>query len=71
MSIHSATAELEKIIEPLIAKFEIEPVGGLTQESMNFMVANDVANGVMQVAYQAAQEMREEIKSKLISAMED
>ena len=71
MSIHSATAELEKIIEPLIAKFEIEPVGGLTQESMNFLVANAVANGVMQVAYQAAQEMREEIKSKLISAMED
>ncbi len=71
MSIHSATAQLEKIIEPLIAKFEIEPVGGLTQENMNFMVANAVANGVMQVAYQAAQEMSEEIKSKLISAMED
>lgn len=71
MSIHSATAQLEEIIEPLIAKFEIEPVGGLTQESMNFLVANAVANGVMQVAYQAAQEMSEEIKSKLISAMED
>ena len=71
MSIHSATAQLEKIIEPLIAKFEIEPVGGLTQENMNFMVANAVANGVMQVAYQAAQEAKEEMKSKIISAMED
>ena len=71
MSIYSATAQLEKIIEPLIAKFEMEPVGGLTQENMNFMVANAVANGIMQVAYQAAQEVREEMKSKLISAMED
>ncbi|MBQ4431468.1 MAG: hypothetical protein II877_08175 [Synergistaceae bacterium] len=70
MSIHSATAQLEKIIEPLIAKFEIEPVGGLTQENMNFMVANAVANGVMQVAYQAAQEVKEEMKGKIISAME-
>lgn len=69
MSIHSATAQLEEIIEPLIAKFEIEPVDGLTQKSMNFMVANAVANGVMQVAYQAAQEAREDIKSKIISAM--
>ena len=71
MSIHSATAQLEKIIEPLIAKIEIEPVGELTQENMNFMVANAVANGVMQVAYQAAQEAKEEMKSKIISAMED
>ena len=70
MSIYSATVQLEKIIEPLIAKFEIEPVGGLTQENMNFMVANAVANGVMQVAYQAAQEVKEEMKGKIISAME-
>ncbi len=71
MSIHSATAQLEAIIEPLIAKFKIEPVGGLSQDNMNFMVANAVANGVMQVAYQAAMEATEGMKNKLISAMED
>ena len=71
MSLYAATADLEKILQPLIAKFEIEPAGGVSQENMNFLVANAIANGVMQIAYQAAQEVKEQIKDSIIKAMED
>ena len=70
MSVYLAVKNLADRLEPLIAKLGIEPVGGVSQENMNFLVANAIANEVMQIAHYMVQEAREDMKAKMIKAME-